>query len=195
MRGTATFPARKKHGMAVPVSIAGGTSDKKSDLRGKEEPGCTLGKSARDTVGVPPGGLSVRRGLRHAARCSPANNLYRWLGLRAQRRLVAGGARQGVADTLLPTARGSPLRGQRLSGAARRGPPGAQTGADVEGHREARGADQWRSGHADLPGPRRGARMAEVRNSPGRGGVDVLKAPGPASLENVGTSREGAARA
>ena len=130
-------------------------------------------------------------------RCSQAEQPLQVAGaLELQRRLVAGSARQGVADALLPTARGSPAYGGSLSGGgwraagpqARRRDPALR---DIERHA---GRPSGAVGSRPAGTPPEGARWRRS-SSPGRGGVDGLKASGPASLENMGTSREGAARA
>ena len=120
-------------------------------------------------------------------RCSPnPDNLYRWLGLERSGELVAREMPDRASRIHYSHGEGSPAYGGNASRAAARRAPGAQTGADVEDIERHAEQTEWREWAADLPeDPAERARMAEVRLAEPRRCWTSLKAPGPASLENV----------
>ena len=132
-------------------------------------------------------GLSVRRACATLPLFPNPDNLYRWLGLERSGELVAREMPDRASRMHCSHGEGSPAYGGNASrAAARRGPQARRrepTLRDIERHAE---QTEWREWAADLPeDPAERARMAEVRLAEAAAVLDVLKAPGPASLENV----------
>lgn len=132
-------------------------------------------------------GLSVRRACATLPLFPNPDNLYRWLGLERSGELVAREMPDRASRMHCSHGEGSPAYGGNASrAAARRGPQARRrepTLRDIERHA---GQTEWREWAADLPeDPAERARMAEVRLAEAAAVLDVLKAPGPASLGNV----------
>ena len=132
-------------------------------------------------------GLSVRRACATLPLFPNPDNLYRWLGLERSGELVAREMPDRASRMHCSHGEGSPAYGGNASrAAARRGPQARRrepTLRDIERHAE---QTEWREWAADMPeDPAERARMAEVRLAEAAAVLDVLKAPGPASLENV----------
>ena len=138
-------------------------------------------------------GLSVRRACATLPLFPNPDNLYRWLGLERSGELVAREMPDRASRMHCSHGEGSPAYGGNASrAAARRGPQARRrepTLRDIERHAE---QTEWREWAADLPeDPAERARMAEVRLAEAAAVLDVLKAPGPASLTSMEKWRAG----
>ena len=140
-------------------------------------------------------GLSVRRACATLPLFPNPDNLYRWL-YRAQRRASSPGrCPTGRRGCTAPTARAAPPTGATPLGRRRAAYPGAQTGADVEGHREARGADRVaRVGSRPARGPRREGADGGGQARRGRGGVGRPKSTRPGLFGERGEAPRGKGR-
>ena len=141
-------------------------------------------------------GLSVRRACATLPLFPNPDNLYRWLGLERSGELVAREMPDRASRMHCSHGEGSPAyRGQRLSGGGAPRAPGAQTGADVEGHREARGADRVaRVGSRPARGPRREGADGGGQARRGRGGVGRPKSTRPGLFGERGEAPRGKGR-
>ena len=126
-------------------------------------------------------------GVTEACRLLPLfpnrNNLYRWLRMEEAGELVATEMPDRPARMHCAHGEGSPRY------AAARRPLSEREGAAM-----AEGPEQtdWRDWGADLPeDPAERARMAEVKLAEALAVLDVLKAPGPASLTSMEKWRAG----
>ena len=120
-------------------------------------------------------GLSVKRACRELGLFPNAGNLYRWLRMEEAGELVAREMPDRPARMHCAHGEGSPRYAARPR-------PAPEEVAAVEGP----GQTDWRDWGADLPDdPAERARMAEVKLAEALAVLDVLKAPGPASLTNM----------
>lgn len=127
-------------------------------------------------------GLSVPEACRRLPLFPTRANLYRWLRMEEAGELAATEMPDRAARMHCAHGEGS----ARFAARSRR----------VRGEAEVEGPEQtdWRDWGADLPDdPAERARMAEVKLAEALAVLDVLKAPGPASLTSMEKWRAGGA--
>ena len=125
-------------------------------------------------------GMSVAEACRRLPLFPTRANLYRWLRMEEAGELAATEMPDRVARMHCAHGEGS----ARFAARSRR----------VRGEAEVEGPEQtdWRDWGADLPDdPAERARMAEVKLAEALAVLDVLKAPGPASLTSMEKWRAG----
>ena len=127
-------------------------------------------------------GMSVPEACRPLPPFPTRNNPYRWLRMEEAGELAAAEMPRRAERMHCSHGEGSPRY------AARR-PRAEREGAGVAAEPE---QTEWRDWGADLPGdPAERARMAEVKLAEALAVLDVLKAPGPASLTSMEKWRAG----
>ena len=123
-------------------------------------------------------GMSVPEACRRLPLFPTRDNLYRWLRMEEAGELAATEMPARAARMHCAHGEGSPRYAARRP---RREREGAGVAADPE-------QTDWRDWGADLPeDPAERARMAEVKLAEALAVLDVLKAPGPASLTSTET--------
>lgn len=129
-------------------------------------------------------GLSFAEACRQLPLFPNRDNLYRWLRMEEAGELAATEMPDRAARMHCAHGEGSP----RYAARARRGREGAGVAEGPE-------QTEWRDWDADLPeDPAERARMAEVKLAEALAVLDVLKAPGPASLTSMEKWRAGSWR-
>lgn len=126
-------------------------------------------------------GMSVPEACRRLPLFPTRHNLYLWLKMEEAGELAATEMPDRPERMHCAHGEGSP----RYAARARRGREGAGVAAEPE-------QTDWRDWGADLPeDPAERARMAEVKLAEALAVLDVLKAPGPASLTSMEKWRAG----